>query len=99
MQAADWLDTSLGVTSIYQQNTRGGLSTSRGRGRFAASYDFELALDLQKLLGFENASLYVHAEGWSSPTQGIDPVSVGSFFGVNDDAISPRSPIVITEFL
>ncbi|MHC4741099.1 MAG: carbohydrate porin [Planctomycetota bacterium] len=97
MPVQEWLDASFGVTSIYQQNTRGGLSTKNKRGRFAGSYDLEFGADLQKLLGFENASLYIHAEGWSSSTQGIDPVSVGSVFGVNDDAISPRAAIVITE--
>lgn len=52
---------------------------------------------MQKLLGFEGGNLYIHGEGWSSATRGIDPVSVGSVLGVNDNAISPRAPIVITE--
>ncbi len=97
IHSQDWLDVSLGITSIYQQNTRGGLTTNSGRGRFAGSYDLELVADMHKLLGFDGASLYIHAEGWSSKTQGIDPVSVGSVFGVNDDAISPRAGMIVTE--
>ena len=97
IQSQDWLDVSLGITSIHQRNTRGGLSTNNRRGAFAGSYDLELIGDMHRLLGFDGASLYIHAEGWSSRTQGIDPVSVGSVFGVNDDAISPRAAIVVTE--
>jgi porin len=85
-----------GLTNIYQQNLRGGLSTHDGRGRFAGSYDVEMTADLKRLLGIDNAELFTHVEGFWPKTPGIDPVSVGSFFNVNGDAI-PRDAAVITE--
>lgn len=79
------IDLNLGYTQIYQINTHGGRSTHRRSGRFSGSYDVELEADLQKLLGLEDSRLYMLIEGGYS--DGIDPASVGSAFGVNDDAI------------
>ncbi len=90
------METGLGVTSIYQQNVRGGISTHRRAGRNSGSYDLELSVDLQKLLGIEGASLFVHTEGLWSKSGGIDGVSVGSAFGVNADA-GPRRSADVTE--
>ena len=73
------IEIDLGVTSIYQQNVRGGISKHRRAGRFSGSYDLELSADLQKLLGFENGSLFVHIEGGWPDTEGIDGVSVGKY--------------------
>ena len=83
------IEASLGITNIYQQNVRGGISTHRRAGRFAGSYDLEMEADLQKLLGIEGGRLYSLTEGSWSKAGGIDTPSVGSFFGVNGDAI-PR---------
>ncbi len=58
------LDFEFGATSIYQHNTRGGLSTHRRAGRFSGSYDLQLKADMQRLLGWDKSSLHVHAEGW-----------------------------------
>ena len=91
------IELGLGVTNIYQQNVRGGLSKHRRAGRFSGSYDLELTADMQKLLGIEGGSLYVHGEDWWSKSGGIDGPSVGSAFGVNGDAGS-RDAIVVTEF-
>jgi carbohydrate-selective porin OprB len=85
-----------GLTNIYQRNLRGGLSTNDGRGRFAGSYDVEMTADLKRLLGIDNAEIFTHVEGFWPRTEGIDPVSVGSFFGVNGDAM-PRDAAVVTE--
>ena len=85
-----------GLTNIYQQNLRGGLSTNDRRGRFAGSYDVEMIADLERLFGIDNAELFTHIEGWWNQTEGIDSVSTGSFFGVNGDAM-PRDAAVITE--
>jgi len=52
---------------------------------------------LQKLLGIEGGTLYVHTEGWWPKSEGIDGHSVGSAFGVNGDA-TPRNSMVVTEF-
>ncbi len=76
----------LGLTSIYQQNAHGGISTHRRAGRNSGSYDLELSADLQRLLGIKGATLFMHAEGRWSKSGGIDEPSVGSAFGVNADA-------------
>ena len=74
----------LGLTQTYQINTHGALATDRRKGRHAGSFDIEVELDLEKLIALPGGSAYMLAEGsWSA---GIDPVSVGSIFGVNDDA-------------
>jgi len=90
------IEIGLGVTSIYQTNAKGGLSTRNKRGRYSGSYDLELTADTQKLLGVEGGSLYIHGEGWWSKAGGIDEASVGSVFGVNGDAGS-RDALVISE--
>jgi carbohydrate-selective porin OprB len=83
------IELGLSATQIYQQNVRGGISRHRRAGRFAGSYDLELSADLGKLLGLEGAAFYMLTEG--SYSNGIDKSSVGSFFGVNDDAAGDRS--------
>lgn len=94
--ADNGIEIGFGITSIYQANVKGGASTHSRRGRHSGSYDIEMAADMQKLLGIEGGSLYVHAEGWWSKSGGIDGVSVGSAFGVNADAGS-RDAMVVTE--
>jgi len=85
---------SLSATQVYQVNLRGGLATHRHAGRYAGSYDAELELDLERLLGLRGASMYVLAEGsWSD---GLGDSSIQSLFGVNDDAGGDRS-IDVTE--
>jgi porin len=93
----DGIEIGLGVTNIYQQNVRGGISKHRRAGRFSGSYDFELFADMQKLLGIEGANLYIHTEGSWSKSGGIDVPSVGSSFGVNGDGV-PRRTMDVTEF-
>lgn len=83
------IEISLGVTQIYQQNVRGGISKHRRAGRLSGSYDLELSADLEKLLGIESTVFYMLTEG--SYSDGIDGPSVGSFFGVNGDARGNRS--------
>lgn len=85
------IELELGVTQIYQQNVRGGISKHRRAGRFSGSYDLELTADLQKLLGVEGGSLYMLTEGVWSKSAGIDAPSVGSAFGVNGDARARRA--------
>jgi len=91
------IELGLSVTQIYQQNVHGGMSTHRRAGRYSGSYDLELTANLQRLLGIEGGTLYVHAEGLWSKSGGIDGPSVGSAFGVNGDAGNRRS-MDITEF-
>ncbi|MEN8127404.1 MAG: carbohydrate porin [Planctomycetota bacterium] len=90
------IEFAFSLTNIYQANVKGGSSTHRRKGRWSGSYDIEMNSDLEKLLGIENAALYMHAEGtWSR--QDIDGTSVGSAFGVNGD-FAPREAFNIIEF-
>lgn len=76
-----------GLTQVYQQNAHGGLSTESRSGRYAGSYDVEASADLERILGWSNSTAYMLLEGgW--PRDGcIDPAAVGSYFGVDGDAI------------
>ncbi len=89
--AEDGLEFRLGVTSIYQQNVRGGISKHRRAGRISGSYDLELTSCLERLIGIEGGVIYMHAEGRWSKAQGIDGPSVGSVFGVNADGGARRT--------
>ncbi|MBN1844410.1 MAG: carbohydrate porin [Sedimentisphaerales bacterium] len=84
------LEATLGLTQIYQQNVRGGLSRHDRSGRFTGSYDLEIMTDLDRLAGMKQAGLYVHAEGSWPAAGGIDPESVGGYFSVNADAAGCR---------
>jgi porin len=90
------IDVEIGLAGIYQQNIRGGLSTHNRTGRNSGSYDMEISADLEKFLGIKNSRLFVHTEGFWPKSVGIDGPSIGSFFGVNADAVS-RDSIVVTE--
>jgi porin len=94
---------ALGVTQIYQIPLQGGgLSNSAGqvsslhrhKGRYTGSYDFEIELDLEKLVGLTGGRAYALAEGgWSA---GLDRSAIGSLSGVNDDAMGDE-PVMLTE--
>lgn len=88
------MSIDLGLTEVYQANMHGGKNTHRRTGRFAGSYDLELGLDMEEAFGLSGGSVYMLAEGsWSD---GIDEASVGSLFGINDDA-GGDSLIAVTE--
>jgi carbohydrate-selective porin OprB len=91
--ARSWLEGrgiefSLGLTSIYQHNTRGGLDTHNGH-RISGSADWELTLDFEKMGLVPGGVLYVLAE--QSWDDGISPNKVGDLIGVNYDAAGDRS--------
>jgi len=92
--ADEGIELGFGITSVYQTNVRGGTGTHARRGRHSGSYDLELSVDLQKLLGFETGSVYLLVEGGWPDAEGIDESSVGSYFGVNADAIGNQGPVV-----
>jgi porin len=74
----------LAATQIYQVNLHGGQATHRRAGRYAGSYDLDLEFDLEKIAALRGGKFFMSIEGsWSD---GLDTSSVGSFFGVNDDA-------------
>ncbi len=77
-----------GLTQIYQQNAHGGLSTGSRSGRYAGSYDIEGSADLENSLGLVDSTMYMLLEGGWPGAGSIDPSAVGSYFGVNSDAIA-----------
>jgi len=95
--ADDGIEFVAGLTGIYQQNVRGGLSTHRRAGRFSGSYDLELSINSEKIFGFEGGYFFLHGEGSWSKHGGIDEPSVGSAFGVNGDG-APRRSLDLVEF-
>ncbi len=90
------VEVDLGFTNIYQSNVKNGLSTHDENGRYTGSYDLEVNADLYQLLGIESFRMYMLIEGSWPDEEGINENSVGSFFGVNDDAAGNRS-IDVTE--
>jgi carbohydrate-selective porin OprB len=92
--AGSGIEVGIGVAGIYQQNVHGGLSTHRRAGRHSGSYDLEMTADLQKLLGFDEGSIYMLVEGGWPDEEGIEAGSVGSVFGVNADAIGNDAMLV-----
>ncbi len=89
------VDFAFSMTNIYQLNTRGGTATHRRQGRWSGSFDLEMNMDLERLAGIENGSVYMLAEGtWSR--NDIDATSVESAFGVNGD-FAPREAFTIIE--
>lgn len=85
---------AVGVTQVFQANTSGGLRTRDGSDQYAGSYDLEVEVDLEALLGLTGGSLLALAEG--SWNEGINDEWVGALMGVNDDAGGDRS-IDLTE--
>jgi len=84
----------LSYTNVFQDNVHGGTDTHNGF-RSSGSYDLELTLDLEKLLGIRGASIFVLTEG--SYGKGLsEGGKTGDLFGVNDDAGSDRS-VDVTE--
>jgi porin len=71
------------MTSIYQINARGGISTNDRRGRHHGRYEATMDMDLERLLGIEDGSFYIIGWGGWPDTEGIDEHSVGSAWGIN----------------
>lgn len=94
--AESGIEIGASATQIYQQNTRGGLSTHRRAGRYSGSYDLEIQVDFEKLSGIENGRLYMLTEGKWSESGGINDPAVGSVFNVNGDG-APRRAMDITQ--
>jgi porin len=79
------LSLGFGLTQVYQASPAGGAVASDGADDLAGSYDLELGLDTGALLGLAGGQVYALVEGgWS---EGLDPRSVGSLFGINTDAL------------
>jgi porin len=76
-----------GLTQVYQHNAHGGLSAESRSGRYAGSYDVQASADLESILGWSDSTAYMLLEGGWPRAGSIDPAAVGSYFGVNADAI------------
>jgi len=84
----------LSYTNVFQHNVHGGTDTHNGF-RSSGSYDLELTLDLEKLLGVTGGTILAVGEG--SYGKGLsEGGKIGDMFGVNDDAGGDRS-IDLTE--
>lgn len=78
------IEVGFGLTQVFQRNVSGGLAANRRQGEYTGSYDLEILADLEQLFGIPG-TLFLHGEGgWDN---GIDEGSVGSYMGVNADAI------------
>jgi carbohydrate-selective porin OprB len=91
VMSATGLTVGVSSMNIYQQNTRGGMSTNDRNGRFNGSYSLEVAADFERLLGLEGIGFYTSADGAWSKSGDIDGDSVGSYFGVNGEGGARRS--------
>ena len=91
------IELGIGVTSIYQRNTKGGFSTNDRKGEFSGSYDVEATLDMMKLFGVDGI-IFIHGEGGWTDSEGIDGQTVGSYFGTNADAGGNRSLDIVQFF-
>ncbi|MHC4172460.1 MAG: hypothetical protein ACYTBX_14960 [Planctomycetota bacterium] len=89
--APSGIEIGIGLTTVYQVNIRGGTSTHIRRDRHVGRYDLELSADMEKLLGIEGGSLFIHGWGGWPDTEGIDALSVGGTFGTNALAVGNRS--------
>lgn len=92
------VELGLSLTSLYQANVHGGLSTNDRRGRFIGRYDLEMTIDLETLLGIEGGSIYMLGWGGWTDTEGIDGHSVGSAWGINALTYGNRTLDVVELF-
>ena len=96
--APSGIEIGLGLTSIYQANVKDGTSTNDRRGRHVGRYDLEMSMDLEKLLGIEGGSFFVHGWGGWPNTEGVDGHSVGSAWGINALAVGNRTVDIVEAF-
>lgn len=87
----DWLEVEGAVIQVYQFNAQGGLRTSDHSGRYIGTYDLQFIADLELAMGWTATRCYLLAEGSWPRAEGITDESVGSYFGVNDNAGGNRS--------
>ncbi len=89
------IELGFGLTSIYQINARGGISTNEHRGRHHSRYEATMDIDLERLLGIEDGSFSVVGWGGWPDTEGIDGHSVGSAWGINALPYSNRGMDIV----
>lgn len=92
------IELGFGLTSVYQTNVKGGTSTNERRGRHLGRYDLEMSADLEKLLGIEGGSFFVHGWGGWPNEEGVDGHSVGSALGINAVSVGNRGMDIVECF-
>ncbi len=92
------IELGFGITNVYQVNTHGGTSTNERRGRHVGRYDLEMSMDLEKLLGIEGGSFFVHGWGGWPNEEGVDAHSVGSAWGINALSVGNRGLDIVEAF-
>jgi porin len=92
------IEVGFGITNVYQANVKGGTSTHNRKGRHTGRYDMELSADLEKLLGIEGGSFFIHGWGGWPDEEGIDGLSVGSYFGTNAVSVGNRGMDIVECF-
>ena len=92
------MEFGAGLTTVYQTNTRGGTSTNDRRGRHVGRYDLEMSMDLEKLLGIEGGTFFIHGWGGWPNTEGVDGHSVGSAWGINALSVGNRGLDIVEAF-
>ncbi|MHC4756975.1 MAG: carbohydrate porin, partial [Planctomycetota bacterium] len=96
--APSGIEIGLGLTNVYHANVKGGTSTNDRKGRHVGRYDLEMSMDLEKLLGIEGGSFFVHGWGGWTDAEGIDGSSVGSAWGINALAVGNRTLDIVEAF-
>jgi len=92
------IEIGFGITNVYQANVKGGASTHNRKGRYVGRYDMELSADLEKLLGIEGGSFFIHGWGGWPDEEGTDGLSVGSYFGTNAVSVGNRGMDIVECF-
>ena len=92
------VEVGVGLTHVYQVNTKGGTSTTSRKGRHVGRYDVEMAFDLEHLAGIRGGSFFVHGWGGWTDAEGIDGTSVGAAYGLNALAVGNRSMDIVEAF-
>ena len=85
------------VMNQLMVNMHGGLETKNGHDT-AGSYEFNLYLDMDKLLHIPDATLWIRGKGtWGGDDSDFDKEKIGGFFKTNQDA-SSEEPIFIDKW-
>ena len=96
--APSGIEIGLGLTTVYQTNVKGGTSTNERRGRHIGRYDLEMSMDLEKLMGIEGGSFFLHGWGGWPDTESVDGYSVGSAWGINALSVGNRGMDIVEAF-
>jgi len=96
--APSGIEVGLGLTTAYQTNVKGGTSTNDRRGRHVGRYDLEMSMDMEKLLGIEGGSFFIHGWGGWPNEEGIDGHSIGSAWGINALSVGNRTIDIVECF-